>query len=167
MRIVDLLVADRVHLDGPDTPDPIETKRQALEQLGALLARDGPEGPEGPEDAPPPAPEITEALSLRERLGSTGLGHGVAIPHGRMTTLTAPRVALLRLAQGVDFEAIDHEPVDILVALVVPEAATGEHLELLAQLARGLSQSGNIAALRRAADSMALFEAAQVAFSDA
>jgi len=161
MRIIDLLVADRVRLDGPEASDPVETKRQALEHLGGLLA--GEDG--GAMD--PPATAITEALSVRERLGSTGLGHGVAIPHGRMAALATPRVALLRLAHGVDFEAIDHEPVDILVALVVPEDATGEHLELLAQLARGLSQPDHIAALRRATNSEALFHAAQAAFGDA
>jgi len=161
MRIIDLLVANRVRLDGPEASDPVETKRQALERLGELLTDDETGTSE------PGTVDITEALSVRERLGSTGLGHGVAIPHGRMAALATPRVALLRLARGVDFEAIDHEPVDILVALVVPEDATGEHLELLAQLARGLSQPDHIANLRRATDSETLFRAALAAFGDA
>jgi len=152
MQIADLVREDRVRLD-----PGITSKKRALERLSELLAADG--------DTPPPG-LVFDALSARERLGSTGLGHGVAIPHGRMAEIDAPRVAVLRLEQGVDFEAIDHEPVDILIALVVPEKSTSEHLELLAQLARALSQPDNIAALRRSADSSALHLAAYAAFRD-
>ena len=153
MQIADLVREDRVRLD-----PGITSKKRALERLSELLAADG--------DTPSPG-LVFDALSARERLGSTGLGHGVAIPHGRMAEIDAPRVAVLRLEQGVDFEAIDHEPVDILIALVVPEKSTSEHLELLAQLARALSQPDNIAALRRSADSSALHLAAYAAFRDA
>jgi nitrogen PTS system EIIA component len=153
MQIADLLREDRVRLD-----TGITSKKRALERLSQLLVGN---------DAGPSASLIFDALSARERLGSTGLGHGVAIPHGRMAEIEVPRVAVLRLEQGVDFEAIDHEPVDILIALVVPEESTSEHLELLAQLARALSQPDNIAALRRSADSPALHLAANVAFRDA
>lgn len=152
MQIADLVREDRVCLDAG-----ITSKKRALERLGELLARD---------DAVPSASLIFDALSARERLGSTGLGHGVAIPHGRMAEIDDPRVAVLRLEQGVDFEAIDHEPVDILIALIVPEESTGEHLDLLAQLARVLSQPDNIAALRRSADTPALYLAAHTAFRD-
>ena len=153
MQIADLVREDRVRLE----PD-ITSKKRALERLSELLAADG--------GTPSPG-LVFDALSSRERLGSTGLGHGVAIPHGRMAEIDDPRVAVLRLEQGVDFEAIDHEPVDILIALVVPEKSTSEHLELLAQLARALSQPDNIAALRRSADSSALHLAAYAAFRDA
>ncbi len=153
MRIADLVREDRVSLDAG-----ITSKKRALERLGELLAAD---------DGELPAGQIFDALSARERLGSTGLGHGVAIPHGRMAEIDAPRVAVLRLEQGVDFDAIDHEPVDILIALIVPEESTGEHLDLLAQLARTLSQPDNIAALRRSADAPALHLAASAAFRDA
>jgi len=153
MQIADLVRADRVRLD-----TGITSKKRALERLSELLVAD---------DAGPAASVVFDALSARERLGSTGLGHGVAIPHGRMAEIDAPRVAVLRLEQGVDFEAIDHEPVDILIALVVPEESTSEHLELLAQLARALSQPDNIASLRRSADSPALHLAANAAFRNA
>jgi nitrogen PTS system EIIA component len=153
MQIADLLREDRVRLDAG-----ITSKKRALERLSELLAG---------EDAGPSAGLVFDALSARERLGSTGLGHGVAIPHGRMAEIDAPRTALLRLEQGVDFEAIDHEPVDILIALVVPEKSTSEHLELLAQLARALSQPDNIAALRRSVDDPSLYLAASAAFRDA
>jgi PTS system nitrogen regulatory IIA component len=156
MRIADLVIPERVRLE-----QGITSKKRALEVLGTLLADDAEPG------ASLPANLAFEALSAREKLGSTGLGHGVAIPHGRMAEAHAARVAVLRLQEGVDFEAIDHEPVDILIGLIVPEAATGEHLELLAQLARALSQPANIAAIRRASDAQALHHAVAGAFSDA
>ena len=78
----------------------------------------------------------------REQLGSTGIGHGVAIPHGRMPDLAAPMLALARHAEGIDFEAIDGNPVHIVLLLLVPDADDRQHLELLAQLARNLQQDG-------------------------
>lgn len=76
----------------------------------------------------------------REHLGSTGIGHGVAIPHGRMPDLPMPVLALARHPQGVDFDSIDGEPVYIAVMLLVPDSDDRQHLELLAQLARTLQQ---------------------------
>jgi PTS system nitrogen regulatory IIA component len=156
MRIADLVFPARVRLEGG-----ITSKKRALEILSTLLA-DGTEP-----GSSLPANMVFDALSAREKLGSTGLGHGVAIPHGRMLETDAARVAVLRLQEGVDFEAIDHEPVDILIGLIVPEAATGEHLELLAELARALSQPANIAAIRRAADAASLHQAVVGAFQNA
>lgn len=77
-----------------------------------------------------------EVVMARERLGSTGIGHGVAIPHGRIAHLSQPVVALARHVQGIDFEAIDGQPVHIVVLLLAPEDADRSHLELLAHLAR-------------------------------
>jgi nitrogen PTS system EIIA component len=156
MQITELLIPGRMHLDAG-----IGSKKRALEILGELLASDDSTEAELSPNL------VFDSLSAREKLGSTGLGHGVAIPHGRMTELDTPRIALLRLDEGVDFDAIDHEPVDILIALIVPEDATSAHLDLLAQLARGLSQPDNIASLRRAADTPALYQAALRAFRDA
>lgn len=153
MQIADLLSPDRVSLE-----TGIASKKRALEHLGEMLAGD---------DRTPAASLVFDALSAREKLGSTGLGHGVAIPHGRMDDIETPRVALLRLQGGVDFDAIDNEPVDILIALIVPVDSTSEHLDLLAQLARALSQPDNIAAIRRASDPAALHLAASAAFRDA
>ncbi len=76
----------------------------------------------------------------REHLGSTGIGHGVAIPHGRMPDLSAPAMALARHSEGVDFESIDGELVHIIVLLIVPDSNDRQHLEVLAQLARALQQ---------------------------
>jgi len=81
---------------------------------------------------------VMEVVMAREQLGSTGIGHGVAIPHGRMPDLPAPVLALARHVDGVDFEAIDGNPVHIVVLLLVPDSDDRQHLELLAQLARNL-----------------------------
>ena len=82
---------------------------------------------------------ITDSLFARERLGSTGLGHGVAIPHGRIKGLKAPMAAVLRLAQPIGFDAPDEQPVSLLIFLLVPEAATQKHLEILSEIAELLS----------------------------
>jgi len=82
------------------------------------------------------ADQALEVIQNRERLGSTGIGHGVAIPHGRMTELTTPIIAIVRHLQGVDFNAIDGQPVHIVVLLLAPADEDQAHLELLAHLAR-------------------------------
>jgi nitrogen PTS system EIIA component len=82
---------------------------------------------------------VTDSLFARERLGSTGLGHGVAIPHGRIKGLKAPMAALLQLAQPIGFDAPDEQPVGLLIFLLVPEAATQKHLEILSEIAELLS----------------------------
>ena len=85
---------------------------------------------------------VTDSLFARERLGSTGLGHGVAIPHGRIKGLKAPMAAVFSLAQPIGFDAPDEQPVSLLIFLLVPEAATQKHLEILSEIAELLSDSG-------------------------
>ena len=82
---------------------------------------------------------VSDNLFARERLSSTGLGHGVAIPHGRIKGLKNPLAAVIRLAQPIGFEAPDDEPVSLLIFLLVPEAATQRHLEILSEIAELLS----------------------------
>lgn len=82
---------------------------------------------------------VTDSLFARERLASTGLGHGVAIPHGRIKGLKNPLAAVLRVQQPLPFEAPDDEPVLLLIFLLVPEAATQRHLEILSEIAEMLS----------------------------
>ena len=84
---------------------------------------------------------ITDSLFARERLGSTGLGHGVAIPHGRIKGWKAPMAAVLQLAQPIGFDAPDEQPVGLLIFLLVPEAATQKHLEILSEIAELLSDA--------------------------
>ena len=82
---------------------------------------------------------VSDNLFARERLGSTGLGHGVAIPHGRIKGLKNPMAAVIRVRQPVAFDAPDDEPVSLLIVLLVPEAATQRHLEILSEIAEMLS----------------------------
>jgi PTS system nitrogen regulatory IIA component len=82
---------------------------------------------------------VTDNLFARERLGSTGLGHGVAIPHGRIKGLKNPLAAVLRVREPIAFDAPDDEPVALLIFLLVPEAATQRHLEILSEIAEMLS----------------------------
>ena len=84
---------------------------------------------------------VTDSLFSRERLGSTGLGHGVAIPHGRIKGLKAPMAAVFQLANAIGFDAPDEQPVNLLIFLLVPESATQKHLEILSEIAEMLSDS--------------------------
>jgi nitrogen PTS system EIIA component len=82
---------------------------------------------------------VTDNLFARERLGSTGLGHAVAIPHGRIKGLKNPLAAVLRVQQAIPFDAPDDQAVTLLIFLLVPEAATQRHLEILSEIAEMLS----------------------------
>ena len=84
---------------------------------------------------------VTDSLFSRERLGSTGLGHGVAIPHGRIKGLKMPMAAVLQLANPIGFDAPDEQPVNLLIFLLVPESATQKHLEILSEIAEMLSDA--------------------------
>ena len=84
---------------------------------------------------------VTDSLFSRERLGSTGLGHGVAIPHGRINGLKAPMAAVFQLERPIGFDAPDEQAVNLLIFLLVPEAATQKHLEILSEIAEMLSDA--------------------------
>ena len=123
-RLASILPASQV-LVGVDAT----SKKRAFEEAGLLF-----ENLHGLSRA-----LITDSLFARERLGSTGLGHGVAIPHGRIKGLKAPMAAVLQLAQPIGFDAPDEQPVGLLIFLLVPEAATQKHLEILSEIAELLS----------------------------
>jgi PTS system nitrogen regulatory IIA component len=104
---------------------------------------------------------VYDALFAREKLGSTGLGQGIAIPHGRIKGLKEAKGAFLRLAAPVQFDAPDGRPVSMLFVLLVPEAATEHHLQLLSELAQMFSDRGfreRLAALPDAAAIHGLFQ---------
>ncbi len=107
----------------------VTSKKRAFEEAGLLF-----ESQHGLSRA-----LITDSLFARERLGSTGLGHGVAIPHGRIKGLKSPMAAVFQLAQPIGFAAPDEQPVSLLIFLLVPEAATQKHLEILSEIAELLS----------------------------
>ena len=125
------------------------SKKRVLEQLGQRLAE--------------PVPELTQdlvfdALLERERLGSTGLGKGIALPHARMAQVDQAMGAFIKLNQGIDFDAIDGEPVDLAFAMLVPQEATDEHLQLLSTLARMFSDESFCSELRATETDQALFQ---------
>jgi PTS system nitrogen regulatory IIA component len=95
-------------------------------------------------------------LFAREKLGSTGLGQGIAIPHGRIKGLKTPIGAFVRLAAPVQFDAPDGKPVDLVFVLLVPEAANEHHLQLLSELAQMFSDKSFREQLAAAADAAAL-----------
>ncbi len=98
---------------------------------------------------------VYDALFAREKLGSTGLGQGIAIPHGRIKGLKEARGAFLRLATPVQFDAADGLPVSMIFVLLVPEAATEHHLQLLSELAQMFSDRGFREKLATAPDAAA------------
>lgn len=104
----------------------VGSKKQALQELSAraaeLLKRD--------------EREIFETLNQRERLGSTGVGNGIAIPHGKLAKMDRLFGIFARLDKPIDFEALDGEPVDLIFLLLAPEAAGADHLKALARIAR-------------------------------
>ena len=112
---------------------------------------------------------ITDSLFARERLGSTGLGHGVAIPHGRIKGLKAPMAAVFQLAVPIGFDAPDEQAVALLIFLLVPEAATQKHLEILSEIAELLGDSALRERMKCSADAaelhtlIASWQSAQVA----
>ncbi len=126
MQLSDLLSKDRIACNVN-----AHSKKRALEILSQLLAR---------EQQYATAENIFDSLLSRERLGSTGIGYGVAIPHGRVKNTRQASAAFIQLAEGIDFDAIDKKPVDLMFALLVPEESTDEHLEILSELATLFSE---------------------------
>jgi PTS system nitrogen regulatory IIA component len=141
MPFLDLLASERVRsgLVASDKP-------ALIEQLARLLAGDG------------DIKVVRDALNARERLGSTGLGHGVAIPHGRSAAINEARAAFVHLAAPIEFGADDRKSVDLVAALIVPAHFTDQHLKLLAELAELFSNDALTDDLRAAPDAQALFD---------
>ncbi|RBP26977.1 phosphotransferase IIA-like nitrogen-regulatory protein PtsN [Marinobacter pelagius] len=102
--------------------------------------------------------QIFNNLIARERLGSTGIGQGIAIPHCRLEGLDRVIGVLMTLEESVEFDAIDNQPVDLVFALIVPKEATSEHLELLSQLAEKFNERSFCNRLRECEDARALYE---------
>jgi PTS system nitrogen regulatory IIA component len=101
--------------------------------------------------------DIFDVLLQRERLGSTGLGHGIAIPHGKVPGLKRIVGIFARLAEPVDFEAVDGDPIDIVFLLLAPEGAGADHLKALARISRLLREGSAVEKLRASKDAAALY----------
>jgi len=107
-----------------------------------------------------PYDDVLSRLIAREKLGSTGMGKGIAIPHCRASNCSKPIGALITLEEPIPFDAPDDQPVDLLFVLLVPEEADQQHLDILASVARLFSQDDYCAALRNAQDSRSLYDIA-------
>ena len=101
--------------------------------------------------------EVLDVLMQRERLGSTGIGSGIAIPHGKLAKLERLFGLFARLDRPIDFEALDGQPVDLMFLLLAPEAAGADHLKALARVARLLRDSEVAHKLRDARDAEAIY----------
>lgn len=127
------------------------SKKSALELAANIIADDYPALS---------ADYVFKQLLGRERIGSTGIGHGIGIPHCRVENCTTAIGGLITLEKGIDFEAIDNEPVDLIFTLVVPEEASDAHVVMLADLAKVFSVSENLKKLRSPQSDQALFDSA-------
>lgn len=127
---------------------PGSSKKRILEIIAERVAQNYPELDEN---------EVFNNLVARERLGSTGIGQGIAIPHCRLEDCKRVVGALLTLDESINFDAIDNEPVDILFVLLVPQQATSDHLELLSQLAEKFNDRSFCNRLRECEDSEQLY----------
>ncbi|HIZ49839.1 MAG TPA: PTS IIA-like nitrogen regulatory protein PtsN [Candidatus Pseudomonas excrementavium] len=123
------------------------SKKRVLEMIGNMIAQHT----DLDSDA------IYESLIAREKLGSTGFGNGIAIPHCRLEQCTHAIGALLQLDSKIDFDSLDGEPVDLIFVLLVPHEATEQHLQILKMLAEKLDQEDLREALRQAPDAETLY----------
>ena len=125
----------------------VNGKKQALQELSERAAKIS--GLSGR--------EVFDAILQRERLGSTGVGDGVAIPHGKLVSCRHIFACFARLERPIDFEALDGLPVDLIFLLVAPETAGADHLKALASIARVLRAPGLAAQLRNTRDALGLY----------
>ncbi len=123
------------------------SKKRVLELIGKLVA----------DQTSLNSDAIYESLIARERLGSTGFGHGIAIPHCRLAGCTQALGALLQLESKIDFDALDGEPVDLIFVLLVPQEANEQHLQILKMLAERLDQQPLREQLRDCPDAASLY----------
>lgn len=144
IRLETILTPDRSLVNAPGG-----SKKRALQEIATLIHREVPDLE---------MQIVFESLFAREKLGSTGFGNGIAIPHCRLKGCTSPISALIHLDAPIDYDAIDGAPVDLLFVLLVPEAATDAHLELLRQIASMLDRKEVRDRLRAAQSSEALYQ---------
>ena len=142
-----MLLSDFISSDSVVASLKAKTKKQLLQDLSARAAR-----LTGLQER-----DIFDVLLQRERLGSTGLGHGIAIPHGTIAGLKRIVGIFARLAEPVDFDAVDGQPVDIVFLLLAPEGAGADHLKALARISRLLREGSAVDKLRASRDAAALY----------
>jgi len=148
MQLVDIITPERVVTHVHAT-----SKKRALETVSEIFASHSSHTLN--------AHHVFESLIARERLGTTAIDFGVAIPHGRIKNTSETIGAFVQLTDGIDCDALDRQPVNLMFALLVPEESTEEHLQLLARLAKMFSDAELREQLRVATDSQTLYDTLQ------
>jgi len=143
-------IKDFVSEEGIVFSPSVTSKKAALEVLSESLAY---------QDNNLDKSKVLDALLTREKLGSTGLGEGIAIPHCRMQEIESINVAMLKLEEGIEYEASDDKPVFFLFCLVVPEDANDDHLQLLASLAELLDNEKLHNSIQKSSNARELYQA--------
>lgn len=144
MNLAEYLNANAVHVS-----TDISSKKRALEEISRLLTGHAEFVSEK---------DVLTSLINREKLGSTGLGHGVAIPHGRLNGLQSPVAAFLKLSTPIDYDAADGDPVDLVFGLLVPQDASSKHLEILAGIAEMFHDEAQVEKIRGCANAAELYQ---------
>jgi len=142
-----MALADLLQQDAIIPALKVNSKKQLLQELAAKASK-----LTGAAER-----EIFDVILQRERLGSTGVGHGVAIPHGKLSSISSISGVFARLETPVDFEALDDQPVDLVFLLLAPEGAGADHLKALSRIARVLRDQELVAKLRQTDSASAIY----------
>lgn len=154
-RLMDKVLTSLISAGRSQARFKARSKKHAFEYLSELIAESAPV--ESPDlDRLGLTNSVMEALVHRERLGSTGLGDGIALPHASLAQISEVTGALLTLEQPIDYPTPDGEPVDVILALVAPEPVTDEHRRLLEQISALLSEHSERLSLRQAGNTLEL-----------
>tara|TARA_R110001583_G_scaffold43107_6_gene137065 strand:- start:3348 stop:3800 length:453 start_codon:yes stop_codon:yes gene_type:complete len=149
-----MTLQDILTLDCTQCAVPVHSKKRLLEQICQLAANEL-------SDCDPA--DLLDSLLNREKMGSTGIGNGIAIPHGRLNNTDKAIAVFLTTQQAIDFDAIDNKPVDIFICLFVPENSTQEHLETLQSIAKLFSDRKTAKQVRKCTNQQEMFNLIQQA----
>lgn len=149
-----MTLQDILTLDCTQCAVPVHSKKRLLEQICQLAANEL-------RDSDPT--ELLDSLLDREKMGSTGIGNGIAIPHGRLINTDKAVAVFLTTEQAIDFDAIDNKPVDIFICLFVPENSTQEHLGTLQSIAKLFSDRKTAKQVRKCTNQQEMFNLIQQA----
>lgn len=136
-----MIISDIISLDRTQCLVECHSKKRIFEIISEIAVKQSPELDQV---------EVLSSLLSREKMGSTGIGNGIAIPHGRIKGLSNMMAIILTSKTPIDFDAIDSQPVDIFFAILVPDEQTSQHLEALSGIARKLSNKDTVKAIRKA-----------------
>lgn len=136
-----MIISDIISLDRTQCSVECQSKKKIFELISEMAVKQSPELDQV---------EVLSSLLNREKKGSTGIGHGIAIPHGKISGLTNMIAVILTSNEPIEFDAIDNMPVDIFFAILVPEAQSDKHIQALSGIARKLSNKDTVKAIRNA-----------------